>query len=72
MKQPKKSVIKYKNGILPNNLSELLENADETELKTLIALLMISDCEGVVDPNIDVPSLINLDKSEFDAAVIEQ
>lgn len=69
MKQSKKTVIKYKNGVLPNNLAELLENADETELKTLIALLMASDCEGVVDPNIDVPSLINLDKSEFDAAV---
>ena len=55
MKQQKKSltVVKYNNGNLPDNFSSLLENADENELKALIGLLILSDDEGKISPDID-------------------
>ena len=71
MKQQKKSltVVKYNNGNLPDNFSSLLENADENELKALIGLLILSDDEGKISPDIDVASFLGIESADFDASV---
>jgi len=71
MKQDKKlvTVIKYGNGVLPENLAELLQNADENELKTLIALLLLSDKEGMIDISVNLTDYLGLEKPETDAAI---
>ena len=63
------TIIKYKNGVLPSHLAELLQNADENELKVLIGLLMAADNDGVIDPSLAFDNALGLERSVVDAAI---
>lgn len=60
--------IQYRNGKLPANLDDLLSNADETDLKILVGVLMLAD-EGGVCPVAELPKLLGLEQTEVDAAL---
>lgn len=64
-----KKIIKYRGGQLPEDLSGILANADENDLRILIALMMAADDGGVISEEVSVSDALGLDKSEVNASV---
>lgn len=61
--------LRYGGGELPENLSQILNNADEQDMRILIALMMTADADGAVREDISLEELLGLAKSEVDASL---
>lgn len=61
--------LRYTGQELPENLSQMLNNADEQDMRILIALMMTADAEGAVREDISLEELLGLQKSEVDASL---
>ena len=64
-----KTVILYRNGDIPERLSEILGNADENDLRILLTLMMAADEEGTVDAHTALEEILELDASEVNASL---
>ncbi len=64
-----KRIIKYINGTYPENLGELLHNADENDLRILIALLMAADRLGEIPDDLAVTELLDIDAASVEASL---
>ena len=64
-----KRIIKYRNASLPDNLGEVLSNADENDLKILLTLMMAADENGEVADDFSVEDALGLDKTSVDASL---
>lgn len=64
-----KNVIVYRNGKLPERLSQILANADENDLRILLTLMMSANDEGVVDTSVALDEALELDASEVNASL---
>ena len=64
-----KTVILYRNGKLPERLSEILGNADENDLRILLTLMMAADEEGTVDARAALEDILELDAAEVNASL---
>ena len=64
-----KILIKYKNGETPENLGDLLSNADEQDLRILVALMMSANGEGQVPEELSLTDMLGLEKPEIDASL---
>ncbi len=69
MRKTAKNVILYRNGELPERLSDILGNADENDLRILLTLMMSANEDGVFDTNIALDELLELDSSEVNASL---
>lgn len=69
MGRTSKKIIKYRGGQLPEGLSEILGNADENDLRILIALMMAADENGEVSESVSVSDALGIDKAEVMASV---
>lgn len=68
MSKSSKLTIQYRNGRLPEHLGELLVNADETDLRVLIAAQMLADENGVVETG-ELASVLSLSEGEVSASL---
>jgi len=64
-----KRTIKYRNASIPENLGEVLANADENDLKILIALMMAADENGEVADDFSVEDALGFDKTSVAASL---
>lgn len=64
-----KRIIKYRNCNIPEDISEILGNADENDLKILVTLMMAADGEGEVPEGFSVEDTLSLSKAEVDASL---
>jgi hypothetical protein len=64
-----KITLKYINGQMPDNISELLQNADEQDMRILIALMMAADENGEVNAEFSLADTLGLEKPEIDASL---
>ncbi len=64
-----KVTLKYINGNIPENLAELLSNADEQDMRILIALMMAADENGEVNAEFSLSDTLGLEKPEVDASL---
>ena len=64
-----KKIIKYRNASIPQNLGEILSNADENDLKILVALMMAADENGEVADSFSVEDVLEIDKTSVAASV---
>ena len=64
-----KKKINYINGNIPENISDILNNSDEQDLKILTLLLMAADENGEVDDSLVLEALPELSKLELDASL---
>ena len=64
-----KRKIKYVNGEIPDNIADILANADEQDLKILALLLMAADSEGEVEDSFSLEDMLGISKSEVDASL---
>ena len=69
MAKASKIALKYHNGALPANLAELLQNADEQDLRILIAVMMLADRESGVAPLEALAEQVGVPQSEVDASI---
>lgn len=61
--------IKYRNAQLPDNLGQILANADENDLKILIALMMSANENGEIPEDFSVSRALGVQKSDVTASV---
>ena len=61
--------IKYMNGNFPEQFGNLLDNADERELMTLVALVMSADKEGIIPDESKLSDVLPLAETEIASAV---
>ena len=64
-----KKIIKYIHSNIPEDIAEILGNADENDLKILVALMMAADSQGEVDADFSVEDTLGLTKAEVDASL---
>ena len=64
-----KITLRYINGELPENLSDILSNADEQDMRILIALMMAADGNGDVNAEFSLSDTLGLEKPEIDASL---
>lgn len=64
-----KLTIQYRGGSLPEHLGTLLANADETDLRILVALQMLADKESGIAPTGELASLLGISESEVSASL---
>ena len=64
-----KNVILYRKGNLPERLSDILSNADESDLRILVTLLMSADEDGCACSESDLGELLGLEKTEVNASL---
>ncbi len=64
-----KRIIKYINGTYPENLGELLQNADENDLRILVALLMAANSAGEIPDALSPSELLDIEASAVDASL---
>lgn len=64
-----KKTLKYGRGRLPNNLAEILSNADENDLKILIALLMAADEKGESAEDFSIADTLGIDEATVNASL---
>jgi len=69
MGKTSKIAIQYRYGNLPENFKDLLNNADETDLRILVAIQMLADRENGVVSTDELPELLNIEKSEVAASL---
>ncbi|MBQ2999491.1 MAG: DnaD domain protein [Clostridia bacterium] len=68
MSKSSKLTIQYRSGRLPEALGELLANADETDLRVLIAAQMLADENGVLETG-ELASTLSLSEGEVSASL---
>lgn len=68
MGKTSKIAIKYRCGNLPEHLGEILRNADETDLRVLVAVMMMADADGVAMLS-ELPARLEMEQSEIDASL---
>lgn len=61
--------INYINGNIPENISDILANADEQDLKILTVLLMAANEKGEVEDSLMLEKKLGISKSELDASL---
>lgn len=61
--------IKYRNSQLPEELGKILSNADENDLKILIALMMAADENGEIPEDFSVSGALGVEKADVAASV---
>ena len=64
-----KRKIKYIKGEIPENIGDILSNADEQDLKILTLLLMAAGDDGEVDDSFSAEQCLGISKAEVDASV---
>ena len=64
-----KKRIKYIKGEIPENIADILSNADEQDLKILTLLLMAAGDDGEVDDSFLAEQYLGISKAEVDASV---
>lgn len=64
-----KKIIKYRLGDLPRDLGTVLGNADENDLRILIALMMAADANGEVSDTVSIGDALGIDSAELNASV---
>ncbi|MBE6549033.1 MAG: DnaD domain protein [Ruminococcaceae bacterium] len=64
-----KTVILYRNGNLPERLSDILSNADENDLRILVTLMMSADEDGCTCSENEISSLLETDIAEINASL---
>ncbi len=64
-----KKIIKYINGTYPSHLGELLQNADENDLKILVSLLMAANSAGEIPDDLSVSELLDIDAASVEASI---
>lgn len=64
-----KNIIKYRGEELPENLSGVLDNADENDLKILIALMMAANEQGELPADTVVSEALGIEKADVTAAI---
>lgn len=64
-----KVTIKYRGGELPENIGELLSEADEGDLRILATLLMRADGESGTASTADIDSLLGMDPADVNASL---
>ncbi len=64
-----KKTVKYIRGQLPTELGEILSNADENDLKILIALLMAAGDDGELPEELSVGDLLGMSSAEVNASL---
>ena len=64
-----KLTIQYRDGNLPENLGDLLRNADETDLKILVTLQMLAATENGTAPVGELSSILGCSESEVNASL---
>ncbi len=64
-----KKTLKYINGKLPENLGELLEGADENDLRILVSLLMAADSEGTFPEDFSPAAVLGLEEEAVNASL---
>ena len=64
-----KKRIKYVKGEIPENIDDILSNADEQDLKILTLLLMAAGDDGEVDDSFSAEQYLGISKAEVDASV---
>ena len=64
MKTAKKLILKYKNGESPDNIAQIITNADETDLRILAYIAFSGDCDSA-----KIKRELNIKSAEFDASV---
>ena len=69
MARSSKKIIKYRNSVLPKNLGEILSNADENDLKILVALMMAADENGEIPEGFSVSDALGDEGISVDASV---
>ncbi|MBO5938818.1 MAG: DnaD domain protein [Clostridia bacterium] len=63
-----KLTIQYRGGVTPENLGRLLQNADENDLRILVALQMLADENGIA-PVGELSSLLGCSEAEASASL---
>ena len=61
--------INYINGNIPANISDILNNSDEQDLKILTLLLMSAAADGELDDSADICGLLGISEAELDASI---
>lgn len=64
-----KITLRYINGEVPENLADILSNADEQDMRILIALMMAADESGEVNAEFSLSDTLGLEKPEIDASL---
>lgn len=64
-----KITLRYINGEVPENLADILSNADEHDMRILIALMMAADGNGEVNAEFSLSDTLGLEKPEIDASL---
>lgn len=64
-----KKIIKYIHSNIPEDIAEILGNADENDLKILVTLMMAANESGEVDGDFSVEQTLGLTKAEVDASL---
>lgn len=63
-----KTVIRYRRGSLPEGLGNLLRNADENDLRVLVALQMLCDGDGIAELA-PLAACCDMEQAEIDASL---
>ena len=61
--------LKYRDGVLPPQLASVLNNADEGDLRILIAVMMLADKETGIASIAELSELLETDRAEIDASL---
>ncbi len=69
MAKSTKIALKYRDGVLPPHLASVLNNADEGDLRILVAVMMLADRETGIAPIGELPTLLEADRAEIDASL---
>ena len=69
MGKASKGKLKYRDSSLPENLAGILGNADENDLKILIALMMAANAEGELPDEALVSEALGIEKADVTAAI---
>ena len=69
MGKTKEWMLRCARGQLPDRLGEILRNADENDLKIMLAMMMAAGEDGKVPPLPELGSLLELEESEIDASL---
>ena len=64
-----KKRIKYVRGDIPENVADILANADEQDLKILTLLLMAAGEDGDIDDSFSPEKYLGISKAEVDASI---
>lgn len=64
-----KKRINYVKGEIPDNIADILANADEQDLKILTLLLMAADKDGEVEDGFSAEQYLGISKADVDASL---